>query len=1122
MSFQSWADRARASLISDPLPTQSQTHSVSKSTTIATTITTTTNSHTSTAIHTPCLTSTAPSTPASSNQEPHPVPSLNQGSNDDLLNATPQHSTQAPTNRPAKLNGHPPLSNPLQSLPKPPTTDHSASKATFSANKTAPTATGINVWQARKEELSKRYQHSGPHLSSSSRTDSSLHSALPSPGKLDKGHVKEIVPKTASALSPQLPALPLIVDTASWPAPSEEVRSASSSIRTKPVVTSNELTPDQPTSTVSTVEPKLESGPKTAGGKKIQWKPIKADITHNAPLPTNHPASVRAQRSNKKDSTGPRPSQPAKPQPSLNNGSTKSSKPPVVADEGLSCIVDRTLVEEIDKMRIRSELTRQIPRPADHPPSEVDPVYRDGLVGSLDLPGSIDCGSPISQAREFHQTLGTSAPFSVLANSHPTSAGTPPVAPTAPAPKPGFIPRISPTIQPPTMELSAGPTEPYMGIPVSFSLCEPPIAHSTGAAASGYDLHVNAPQGNVWVNDPLVMSDGSSPVVVASESSTHSAAMILDGYRLDRPGSDSGSAFGASAPGPNGVKVDHALAEGVVPNVNQLGESGNGLPTMTNSNGIPPIEGGQQAGEQIGTRKGWRAMPMSGYEDGREMRVRKGSSTRTSPPSARGPTKDGRSATNPRFTSVDDFTSISRSNTSHSHSSSHGPSMSNQPWKASSPRKQSVAGKNGRVNGSTNGNGSGKNGSKSNSWRSSSNGTTGSSTGYKPRGYSSLERNGRGSVSGSRAAEEAHNWYTQPQPPYVYPAPHTYSPTYGFPPVVHDPHSPSLYNTPPYVSHPDSPGSNPTPTLTSPHLPMVYGSAHTTPNGCYPSLSQAFPAHPSHLSHASPIAVDQAYHDPSVYYGLHHPYYPTPSQSSSASRSSSIHSPPLPDLPPKPSFAVFGNYDRPAPMLAYPYPLDPVQYYVLGQCEYYFSVENLVKDVFLRSHMEQEGWVKISTISSFNRIKSLSTDLEQIRDVMALSAFLEVDRERMMVRKKSDWADWLLPILPMEPYSTNTNGPSLEQPLVSEIDEKGAEASELAEGSTSISQEGPVVAAAVVVAESEGSEPVEDLKKSFDPVITVSPRRGQPTISIGFDPSLSRPRPSNRTSSGSNKRSTMS
>lgn len=40
---------------------------------------------------------------------------------------------------------------------------------------------------------------------------------------------------------------------------------------------------------------------------------------------------------------------------------------------------------------------------------------------------------------------------------------------------------------------------------------------------------------------------------------------------------------------------------------------------------------------------------------------------------------------------------------------------------------------------------------------------------------------------------------------------------------------------------------------------------------------------------------------------------------------------------------------------------------VMKQIEYYFSVENMCKDIFLRSKMDENGWIPLLVVANFNR-----------------------------------------------------------------------------------------------------------------------------------------------------------
>jgi len=79
---------------------------------------------------------------------------------------------------------------------------------------------------------------------------------------------------------------------------------------------------------------------------------------------------------------------------------------------------------------------------------------------------------------------------------------------------------------------------------------------------------------------------------------------------------------------------------------------------------------------------------------------------------------------------------------------------------------------------------------------------------------------------------------------------------------------------------------------------------------------------------------------------------------------------------------------------------------VLKQVEFYFSDSNLPKDKFLWRTVQsnQEGWVSISTIASFNRMKKFRP-LSAVVDALKKSEFLVVSENGEMIKRKN-------PILP--------------------------------------------------------------------------------------------------------------
>lgn len=306
---------------------------------------------------------------------------------------------------------------------------------------------------------------------------------------------------------------------------------------------------------------------------------------------------------------------------------------------------------------------------------------------------------------------------------------------------------------------------------------------------------------------------------------------------------------------------------------------------------------------------------------------------------------------------------------------------------------------------------------------------------------------------------------SHPYPPSYYPAP-----SYGSinPDASHPSLDPSYSATVP-PSGGGGGGGNPMMNVTHHHHqpPRFHMSTSSPTTG---SNYGPPPMNSSYSASSMPIDPHSAYHhngssngEPANYYGMQG-YYPAP-----------YYYPPPPAGPFPPTGPPIGNemnpnlvtsapsatayadhqtnpamltsrssslaYDQPpsyyptypAPITKFSYSLDSVRYYVLGQCEYYFSPDNLAKDMFLRTCMDQEGWVQIEMIGRFNRIKSLTTDIQLVCEMMKMSGLLEVDESRMLVRRGGDWADWILPAKKtIDPSLVLTDG---SQPLQDHVQE---------------------------------------------------------------------------------------
>ncbi|WP_258270811.1 hypothetical protein, partial [Escherichia coli] len=77
------------------------------------------------------------------------------------------------------------------------------------------------------------------------------------------------------------------------------------------------------------------------------------------------------------------------------------------------------------------------------------------------------------------------------------------------------------------------------------------------------------------------------------------------------------------------------------------------------------------------------------------------------------------------------------------------------------------------------------------------------------------------------------------------------------------------------------------------------------------------------------------------------------------------------------------------------------------QIEYYFSVDNLERDFFLRRRMGAGGFLPITLIASFHRVQALTTDISLIFAALKDSKVVEMVEEK--VRRREEPEKWPLP-----------------------------------------------------------------------------------------------------------------
>ncbi|KAG4382241.1 hypothetical protein JHK82_038760 [Glycine max] len=111
-----------------------------------------------------------------------------------------------------------------------------------------------------------------------------------------------------------------------------------------------------------------------------------------------------------------------------------------------------------------------------------------------------------------------------------------------------------------------------------------------------------------------------------------------------------------------------------------------------------------------------------------------------------------------------------------------------------------------------------------------------------------------------------------------------------------------------------------------------------------------------------------------------------------------------------------GSIRGPHPRHFVPYPVNPtpqppppetvsLRTSIVKQIDYYFSDENLQNDHYLISLMDDQGWVPISTVADFKRVKKMSTDIPFILDALQSSNTVEVQGDK--IRQRDSWSKWI-------------------------------------------------------------------------------------------------------------------
>jgi hypothetical protein len=102
----------------------------------------------------------------------------------------------------------------------------------------------------------------------------------------------------------------------------------------------------------------------------------------------------------------------------------------------------------------------------------------------------------------------------------------------------------------------------------------------------------------------------------------------------------------------------------------------------------------------------------------------------------------------------------------------------------------------------------------------------------------------------------------------------------------------------------------------------------------------------------------------------------------------------------------------PPTVVYYANPYDILKQNICYQIEYYFSDENLTSDIYLRRKMDANGYIDLTLLASFNRIKALTQDIQVLVDAIKHSSLVEVNMQELKLRRRDNPEKWpLKPLL---------------------------------------------------------------------------------------------------------------
>lgn len=83
--------------------------------------------------------------------------------------------------------------------------------------------------------------------------------------------------------------------------------------------------------------------------------------------------------------------------------------------------------------------------------------------------------------------------------------------------------------------------------------------------------------------------------------------------------------------------------------------------------------------------------------------------------------------------------------------------------------------------------------------------------------------------------------------------------------------------------------------------------------------------------------------------------------------------------------------------------------------------------------MDKQGYVDLQVLANFNRVRSLTTDMNLIRDALKQSDVVELDSSANKVRRREGWETWILPASMQprtEPLTSSSSSSAQQLPQI--------------------------------------------------------------------------------------------